>query len=463
MKKLLFLQLTFLSLYASAQSVSSIFNTAFTNFAEGPDLKYATIGLSVVNTNTREVIAEVNINTGLAPASTQKIITAATSYALLGHDYTYKTTLGYSGKIEKGILYGNLIISGSGDPTLGSWRYSKTKEDEVIKKFKEAVRNQGITKIKGHVLADESLWTGEVTPGGWIWQDIGNYYGAGARAINWRENQYDLLLASGDKIGSTVKIAGTFPSFIDGLHLKSKVTAAAKGSGDNAYIYYPLNKKFGHVRGTIPVHESKFVISGAMPHPGLQLAKTLESALTGVPPQLIAINDEENGLNEKQTTFYTFQSPTLDKISYWFLKKSINLYGESLIKTLGEKMGKAGSTESGVKAIREFWEKQGIDPNALNILDGSGLSPGNRITANSLVQVLLFSKKQNWFSSYYNGFPVIHGIKMKSGSINGVVSYTGFIKSKNGEEYTFAFIVNNYNGSGSALRKKMWNLLDKLK
>jgi D-alanyl-D-alanine carboxypeptidase/D-alanyl-D-alanine-endopeptidase (penicillin-binding protein 4) len=75
----------------------------------------------------------------------------------------------------------------------------------------------------------------------------------------------------------------------------------------------------------------------------------------------------------------------------------------------------------------------------------------------------MYAKKQSWFDAYFDALPVINGIKMKSGSINGVISYTGFIKSNSGQEYIFAFIVNNYNGSGNETRKKMWKLLDLLK
>ena len=127
------------------------------------------------------------------------MITASTAFELLGHNYTYTTTLGYTGKIVNGVLNGDIIIKGSGDPTLGSWRYPETTEENIISEFKNAILREGINEINGHVYADESAWTGEVTPGGWIWEDIGNYYGAGARALNWRENQYDLFLKSGKK------------------------------------------------------------------------------------------------------------------------------------------------------------------------------------------------------------------------------------------------------------------------
>lgn len=464
MKKLLFLFLIFAWVDAHTQTVNSVFNSAFTKFASDPDFKHATISLFVLNATTGEPVTEVNAQTGLAPASTQKVITAATAYALLGRNYSYKTTLGYTGKIENGVLNGDIIIKGSGDPTLGSWRYKQTSEENIISAFKDAISRQGINAIKGNVIADESLWEGEVTPDGWVWQDIANYYGAGARALNWRENQYDLLLNSGNKISDPVEISGSIPLFVEALNLKSLATSAGKGSGDNAYIYHPLNEAFGYVRGTIPVNENKFKISGAMPHPAKQMAITLEAELKRSTAKEIANNyPDDKNITAPATTFYTYNSPPLDSISYWFLKRSINLYGESLLKTLGHQFAKSGSTESGINVLKKFWEKQGIDTNAINMMDGSGLSPGNRITTTSLVQALLYAKKQNWFSSFYDGLPVINGIRMKSGSINGVVSYTGFIKSKKGEEYAFAFIVNNYNGSGSEARKKMWKLLDVLK
>jgi D-alanyl-D-alanine carboxypeptidase/D-alanyl-D-alanine-endopeptidase (penicillin-binding protein 4) len=452
------------SISISAQNVETTLKNAYSQFAKDSNFKHASIGLYVVNTATSAPLISINTQMGLAPASTQKTITAATSFALLDKTFTYQTTLSYSGKIVDGVLNGDIIIKGDGDPTLGSWRYSQSSEDNIIATFKKAISQAGITAITGHVISDETNWNSEVTPDGWIWQDLGSYYGAGARAINWHENQYDLLLKSGNKIQDSVTIVGYVPSFIAGLQLRSMVTSAGKGTGDNAYIYYPLNENYGYVRGTIPLGENRFKISGSMPHPALQLALTLEAALKNISLE-DAANQYSGVINGNQTLtmFYTFQSPTLKDISFWFLNKSINLYGEALLKTLGEKFLKSGSTESGIKVIQDFWKKQGIEPYAINIQDGSGLSPANRITVQSLVQVLQYTKKQDWFGDYYKGFPTINGIQMKSGSIGGVVSYAGIIKNKKGEEYTFAFIVNNYNGSGNAVRKKMWQLLDVLK
>ena len=464
MKSAFLLVILFNIIQLNAQDVERVFNSAYKKFTSDNSLQHASAGIYVVNSSTGKAVADVNTQAGLAPASCQKVIIASTAFELLGHNYSYKTSLAYTGTIENGVLNGDIIIKGSGDPTLGSWRYSQITEDSTISEFKKAISRKGINEIKGHVYADESAWKGEVTPDGWIWQDIGSYYGAGARALNWRENQYDLFLRSGKNIGDPVESVYTNPAFIEGLDLRVVVTSAGKESGDNAYIYIPLNEKYGYVRGTIPVNESLFSISGAMPHPAKQMALSLEAAIKKIPLEKTAGEYPVVQKNyDSSHIFYTHNSPPLDSIIYWFLKRSINLYGEALIKTMAYEFTKTGATDSGVNVVKNFWNKKGIDPASMNIMDGSGLSPGNRITTAALVYVMEYAKKQNWFPSFYNALPEINGIKMKSGSIGGVVSYTGFIKSKKGVDYTFAFIVNNFDGSANEVRKKMWSLLDLLK
>jgi D-alanyl-D-alanine carboxypeptidase/D-alanyl-D-alanine-endopeptidase (penicillin-binding protein 4) len=461
----LLLPLFFLSaLHLNAQDIKGSFNSAFKKFTLDKSFKHATIGLLVVNNSSGKIVTSLNAETGMAPASCQKIITASSSYELLGHKYSYKTTLGYTGKIEYGVLKGDIIISGSGDPTLGSWRYNATKEDSILAEFRRAIYREGINEINGHVHTNQSIWQGEIVPGGWIWEDVGNYYGAGAEAINWRENQYDLFLKSGKNIGDPVQYVYTNPPFVEDLDLKVLATSAPKGSGDQTVIYIPLFGKKGYVRGTIPVDENNFTVSGSMPHPARQLALSLESSFKKVPADsLLSVDTKYEADLHAIHTFYTHQSPVLDSIIFWFLKKSINLYGEALIKTIAFEQTKHGETDSGVSIIKNFWSKKGIEPSAMNIIDGSGLSPANRMTPSTLVSILQYAKKQAWYSSFYSALPEINGIKMKSGSIGGVVSYAGYITSKTGINYTFAFIINNFDNDANEVRKKMWKLLDLLK
>ena len=465
MKRWIVIVILFITESVFSQDISEKLASAISRLEMDSQFRHATISLYVVD-NEGRILFDKNSNTGLAPASCQKVVTSTTAFELLGKDYTFKTSLGYDGRIDSGILKGNLYIIGSGDPTLGSWRYPATKENVILENFRNAIKDEGIKQLQGNVLGDDRLWGTQITPDGWIWQDIGNYYGAGASALNWRENQYDLILRSGKKIGDSVKIAGTRPKYLPGIHLIDELTAAAKITGDNAYIYLPANTDIGFVRGTIPVGEDSFVISGSIPDGGKLLAATLYKELN---PKKNYVDDNINYLKGKskwgaaQKIVYTYSSPPIDSIMYWFLKRSINLYGEALIKTIAYEKTKIGSTEQGAGIIRDFWSGQGIERSALKIIDGSGLSPGNRVTTRALVTVMLYAKKQSWFPSFYYDLPEINNIKMKDGYINGVRSYTGYIKSRAGQEYTFSFIVNNFDGSPSTVREKMWRVLDVMK
>lgn len=457
--------------YCSGQSVAAKLNTALQQLAQDAQFKYATVGMYVINSETGALVFEKNAQMGMAPASSQKVVTSVTAFELLGKDYKYTTTLGYTGKINKDVLEGSLLLKGSGDPTLGSWRYAGSKESVLLNKWLAAIQAKGIKTVGRGLLVDERIFTSATTPDGWIWQDIGNYYGAAANGLNWRENQFDLILQSGLKVGDPVTIKSTEPALLRSkLVLMNELRSGAKGSGDNAYIYLAPYTDIGFVRGTIPLGETKFTISGAIPNPPQLLADLLAKKMedTGIRVKdMIGSFYSPIGKDPNQpfdvTPLVVHQSPTLDSINYWFLKKSINLYGEALLKTLTVQQQKPGHTDSGVAVVRQFWASRGIDKEALKVIDGSGLSPQNRLTAKALVTVLQYARNRPWFSSFYNALPYMNGLSMKDGYINGVRSYTGYSKSKAGIPYTFCLMVNNFDGSAGTAREKLWRILDLLK
>ncbi|MEN9570957.1 MAG: hypothetical protein RL172_2188 [Bacteroidota bacterium] len=430
---------------------------------------HAAIGMSVVDAATGQELFNYNGGMGLAPASCQKVITSAAAFSLLSSSYRYKTTIGYRGIIKDSVLLGDLFITGYGDPTLGSWRWPATAEEKVLQAIEKTLTQHGIKNINGALYCYDRNFESSTTPGGWPWEDIGNYYGAGAAAINWRENQYDLTLKPGNAIGDIVTVVSTTPALYN-VTLHSEVTTAAKGSGDNAYIYLSPYSSFGYVRGTIPAGQAAFTISGAMPDAANQLALTLADRLKkkGYNGLLYASSYNNSDVKNKNapvtaTVLATLQSPPLDSINYWLLKKSINLYAEALVKTIAFEKKQAGATATGLALITNFWINKGIDAASLNLKDGSGLSPANRVTPQALVKVLQYARQQSWYTSFYNALPEINGIRMKDGYIADVRSYAGYVKSASGKEYIVALIVNNFSGSAGRAREKIWRLLDILK
>lgn len=468
MKKAALFLLFTLPLLVKAQYPIEKLQQAYANLVADEQAKYAMTSLCVLDAQTGKVIFAKNEQIGLATASTLKTITSATAFSVLGKDFKYQTTLAYSGAITTdGILKGDLIIIGSGDPTLGSWRYEQSKEKTILNTWVTAIKALGIKKIEGAVIGDDSLFGTQSMPEGWIWQDMGNYYGAGTSALTWRENQFDIHLKPGAGVNTEVKLQETVPA-MPYLTVVNELKTGLAGSGDNAYAFLPPYSNLAYLRGTWGIGISKVGISLALPDPAFDAAYRLQDTLLRLniktdkePTTARRLSLEGKTLPQVAQKITTISSPDLSEIVYWFNKKSVNLYGEQLLKTIAWKLGKVPSTRNGAAAVINFWSAKGIDKNALNILDGSGLSPGTRVTTAAMANILFQVQKEDWFAAYYNSFPDNNGMKLKSGSINDVSAYAGYYTDKNGNKYIAVININNYNGSG--ISKKLFKVLDALK
>lgn len=466
-RNILMLLAVFAYTHGYTQNIQQRIDKAMHLLLKDEQMTHASMSLNVVETSTGKTVNAYNDQTGLAAASTQKIFTSIASFDLLGKDYRFKTEVSYDGSIQANTLNGNLYITGYGDPTLGSDRFNNG--DAFISQLIAALKTKGISSISGNIYADASKFENNPLPDGWIWQDIGNYYGAGCWAINWNENAYSVQLKSGKSVGDSVETTAFFPPQ-EMMSYNNELKSATAGSGDNAYIYTSPYSQVGLINGTIPVNESKFNIRGAVIDGPAYLLKA------------IAINLDKNGikhsgdfktsfdallyekpLSYKANNLFTYYSPTLDSVTYWFLQKSINLYGEALMKTMAYEKAGFGSTQNGLKILNDFWSSKGIDHYSLNIMDGSGLSPQNRVTTSALVTALQYAKDQPWYSSFYNALPTYNGMKMKSGTIGGARAFTGYHTSKSGSAYTFSIIINNYDDSKGSITQKMFKVLDELK
>lgn len=453
---------------ATAQPLEQKLQSAFGRLQADSQCKYASLSLTVLDAKTGERIFAANPNMGLATASTLKTITSITAFNLLGKDFQYQTQFGYSGNVAAdGTLNGDIIIKGSGDPTLGSWRYENTHEGHVLSLMVDALQKAGIKKINGHIIGDDSIFGSQSIPDGWIWMDLGNYYGAGTSGLCWRENQFDIKFHTG-RVDSPISITHEVPA-MPYLNFKSELLNAPAGTGDNAYAYLPVGGKTMHLRGTYAQDKDKKSISAALPDPAYDAAFRLADTLRRLG---IAVSNEPEstgtltakGLTTPgiTTNLTILLSPKLSQIVYWLNHKSINLYAEQLLKTIAWKAGKKPSTNDGVDVEQAFWKARGIDPNSLNIVDGSGLSPGDRVTTLTLATILQSAKKEEWFTDFYNSLPIYNDMHMKSGSILNVLTYAGY-HACHGREVCFSIMVNNFSGSSKAIKEKMFRVLDELK
>lgn len=464
-------------------TAQSRLQNAINTFANDPTLKNASIGVCVIDVNTGEIVASYQPHLSLIPASSLKIMTTATALATLGGTYQFKTELQHDGYIADGVLNGNLYLKGYGDPTLGSTAMKDTPDiDAVMQEFISCIRAATVQKINGKIIGDASYFDSGVTPDTWQWNDLGNYYGAGAYGLNFHENLYYLNFQQNSRLGQQVKIASTTPT-VPKLKIISEVTSAGSRTGDNAYIYGSPYSNLRYVRGTIPVGSKLFKIKGSLPDPAEFAAYYLNQTLNnyGITTNNIFTSQRQLEQNSKEetsrrTTIFTHYSPELATIVKRTNLKSVNLYCEAMLKTIGAVKGDAGSTKEGLEIMLDFWEKRGLNTDGMYLDDASGLSRTNVVTTFQLAKIMqLTAKDSGIYTDFYNSLPIggqtgslksmfrgtvaAGNVRAKSGTIKRVRSFTGYANSKSGQQLTFCIIANNFSGSGGAIRRKMEKLM----
>ena len=442
------------------------------------DLKNASVSFFAQKVKSKQIVADLNSDLSLVPASTMKLVTTSAALNVFGSSYKFSTILQYDGEIDSNhTLNGNIYIKGGGDPTLGSALFADSLGQYSFFKYcTQAVSLLGIKKINGSVIADESIFHADVIPSTWTWGDIGNYFGAGACGLSIFDNCYEIEFESGDKPGDSTFIKIVFPE-IPYLELKNEVKSS-ENPNDNSSIFGAPNA-YNHIaKGTIPLGQKSFKVKGAIPNPAFLTAIFLDQSLrdSGI---IIAERPHTNSNNKnRRKDFYVDQSPKLDSIVYYTNLKSINSYAENLLNHLGLEIKNNSETVFGAQALKEFWQSKGMNTEGLFIADGSGLSRANGITAKQITYILEFMHSSKEFDSFYHSLPIAGktgslanmlkgtsaegNLRAKSGYMSRVRSYAGYVSNKKGEVIAFTFIINNYNCSASAMKQKIEKVISGL-
>lgn len=471
-------------LLAIAGTAQSSLQKSVEALVSDPALKHAGVSICVVDVESGTIVASYQADLSLTPASSLKVVTTATALALLGADFHFSTELGIDGSIEKdGTLRGNVYLIGSGDPTLGSDQLEGTPDLEaIVEKFRLALQQKGIRKVDGHIVGDGTRFSTAANAPTWQWNDLGNYYAAGAWGLNIHENFYYLRFAQIPTLGETPRIAAIEPE-VPGLEFINEVTSAPRGSGDNAYIYGAPYTFTRHVRGTIPVGSGLFSIKGSIPDPPLWAAQLMLASIEriGIPVNRGAISQldlQRRGWNPAgRTVLLTHLSPPLRAIIERTNQQSVNLYCESLLRALALKNGGEGSLEKGLEIVTAYWANQGLDTGGCYLQDGSGLSARNAVTTRFLASLLRSVARQPvLFEAFLPSLPAagqsgalqnLRGaaagrLWAKSGTLDRVRSFTGYARNREGRLRAFSVIVNNFTGAGSAMRQKLETFMTKM-
>lgn len=458
---------------------------ALNTFIALPEFNHSGISFYAIDLGTGEKIAEHNPKLALPSASTAKLFSTASALELLGPNYRPETRLYIDGKIDTdGTLNGNIWIRGGGDVTLGSDYFTEDgHEKDFLKTWSDTLQKLGVKAISGAIIADGSEFGYAGNPKGWSWNDMGNYYGAGASGITIFDNMLKFTFKTGATVGSKTEIISTWPN-VPGLVFHNYATSQ-NVSGDHCFIFggpYSLDR---FAEGSLPLNRSKFIVKGSLPDPEFQLAYELYNQLLsdGVTAKEGAKSARQLDLIQKSrytasyTLLFSHKGKTVQEIANLTNLKSINLFAEGLLCLIGYKMTGNGSTEEGLKQIEKYWAtKFSFDGIFLN--DGSGLSRSNGISSSSFVDLLKAMSVSKNYDAYLKTLPVagksgtLAGlcrdqpgqgrIIAKSGTMDKIKSYAGYVNSKSGKKIAFAIVVTNFTTSSSNVVGKMESVLNAL-
>jgi D-alanyl-D-alanine carboxypeptidase/D-alanyl-D-alanine-endopeptidase (penicillin-binding protein 4) len=454
------------------------FQKAFKNFIGSSDLQFAAVTFSLIDIEKNQTLYEHNPELSLPCASTMKAITTGTALAILGENYKFETYLEHDGFIKDETLYGNLYIRGTGDPCLGSpYMEGVSTLDQLALIFAGYLKKKGIKNINGNVVGDGSNFESSTAVPTWQWMDTGNGYGSGVSGINLHDNLYLIGFEQKNLVGSKPEVKQIKPDQ-PFMTYHNEVLCADRYTGDNCNVYAAPLSTDAWLRGTIPAGYGTFWVQAAVTDPELFAAEWLKKAVQnqGIPVSGKALAARVYYNNESRNLIYTHFSPPLFKIIKHTNDFSRNMYCESMVKAIGKKVRNNGSQWAGVDVIVDFWKKRGIDTRGFFMEDGSGLSMKNAINSKTMAHILRkiqldsiafpnFEKllSISGISGTMKNFgrnTILHGnYHGKGGSMSRVRSYTGYLTTKGKRKVVFSILVNNFNCTGSALSKKVENLL----
>lgn len=459
MKKFIIFTLSSIISFSSFTQNTTKLDQTVREALRSPALNHASLSVCAYNITRNTNIYSYEAQKALIPASTAKILTTAIGFDKLGSNFRFKTTLKYTGKIDNnGTLHGDIIIVGGGDPILGSYRYKQTTPDTLFATWTNAIKKQGIKSINGRICYDASIFDDKAINDSWQWGDIGNYYGCGVSGLNFHENMFFAYFNAGSKLGQPATLDHTSPEGVK-IHSLNNVSTGAPNSGDNVIIYGDPSSSIRVCEGTVPLGKRNFSVRGSMPSPqsncALLFLYYLKSHGVNVSGAVA-----ENLRHSSGKDIIDYYSNTYHVIAQYTNLTSNNLYAESIFKYLGFKLYGIGTYDNGAKSIYSYCTDNAINTDGINIVDGSGLSRLNRVSCDFFCRFLKHIAKQPIYNDFSKSLakvgesgtaknmlpklPANIAIKLKSGTMDGVKSYAGYITNAKGELICFSIIANNY-------------------
>lgn len=466
MKRTIFLTLCALIACTLAAQTNN-FQAAVDRFSRADYLKNASVGVCLMDIASGEVLASNTPDLAITTASTMKTVTSASALALLGKDYRFHTIVNAIGEIKGNTLRGNVVVKGFGDPTLGSRHFAN--QPDIVAEVVAAINQLGIKKIDGDIFYDESAYPFETFSDNWMIEDLAYDYGPGVHAINFHDNLVKLSFdRSGDQATDFV--------FNPPITNCEVICHARVGDVQNMYRLLNIGPSPNIILyGDIRRSDKRYVDYFVNPNPAQLLCDSIEHSLKAAEINVRHKKVKPDDLQDT-LTIVDHTSPVLTDIVASLLERSDNMFTEALLRAIARNDGKEATATNGMAAVKRLWESKGIDTKPLFQRDGSGLARNGKATARFFSQMLRQANADSVstgvvlaslmthlgvngnIGSQIKNSPLKGKIASKSGSMGDVQCYVGYFPADN-PKYTWAILVNNWQGERSHLKYEIETLL----
>lgn len=432
--------------------------TAYTRL---PGVQRGVWGIVVHSLASHERLFELNPGTLLVPASTAKLVSAASAADAVGWDYRYTTTIRATGPITGGVLHGDLIVVGSGDPSIGG------RGGNQLADWVGLLRALGITRIEGRIVGDDDAIEEPRPALAWAWDDLGYPTGAIFGALNLGENRMTVTVVAGAAEGGPTTVrAGP-----DATHrpLANRVVTGARTSALRLWPEQRPGEEILTIAGSIPAGSRPVTLSISAGNPTLWFATALRSLLmrggidvTGSAYDVDDLDPRPDG--DEAEVLFAYTSPPLRDIVQPLLKDSINIYGEAFLR-LNAAPGTFPTNDAALEGLAGRLATWGVPADAQQLVDGSGLSRRNVITADALFAVLQQMYDPSGLSPFVTGLPIagVDGtlagrmrgtaaagnVRAKTGTMTNIRTLAGYVTTRDREPLAFVVLLNNFEGTGA--------------
>ncbi|HEY7289700.1 MAG TPA: D-alanyl-D-alanine carboxypeptidase/D-alanyl-D-alanine-endopeptidase [Vicinamibacterales bacterium] len=437
-----------------------------------PVLSRGTWGVLVRSLTTGDTLYSVNARKLLMPASNMKLVTLAAAAEHLGWDFTYETRVLATAPVVDGELTGDLVVVGSGDPSIGLVDGSS---DRVFGEWADRLKQLGVRRIGGHIVGDDTAFERRTLGFGWSWDDLPDDYAAGVGALQFNENAVRVLVSPGPAIGSAAAVRVEPPGA--GISVTSAARTAAAGSATSLFTRRLPGQQRLEISGSIALDAAAPAMLDVSVDDGTlffveALRRFLIARGIDVRGQAGAMPDGPAAVPVPSATLVaSHRSPPLATLAIRLMKVSQNQYAETFLKTLSvDAGGHEATAEGGRRVAQQIFDRWGIDGAGLILRDGSGLSRYDYVTAEALIGILSHvyhderlrgpfeaslpaAGSDGTLGNRLKGTAAEGRIHAKTGSMSNVRALSGFATTADGEPLAFSIIANNFDTTPAVINR----------